>query len=87
MAKTQSVVLSDGNSTITGMAMSPDGKKLAITYRDGEIREIRLIECHDLHIQKYVDNTEHCPVVAFDPTDRFLAIGRRAGRVELRTLL
>jgi WD40 repeat protein len=88
MAKTQSVVLYD-DSTISGMAMSPDGKKLAITYRDGELR---LVECHDLTIQKYVDTIiEQRPEggirpIAFDPTNRFFAIGRFDGRVELRTL-
>jgi WD40 repeat protein len=92
MAKTQSVVISD-HRHISDIAMSPDGKKLAITNNSGGTR---LIECHDLTIQKYVDTIHepradeatvlwHWPV-AFDPTSRLYAVGRLGGRVELRTL-
>jgi WD40 repeat protein len=95
MAKTQSVVLSGdhfnvaGNISINvaGIAMSPDGKKLATT---DATRGIRLYESHDLTIQKYVHGTEHTPdevvgprPVAFDPTSRFYAVGRFDGRVDL----
>jgi hypothetical protein len=67
--------------------MSPDGKKLATTNIRGETR---LIQCHDLTIQKYVD-TRGSPSpglwpVAFDPTSRVFAVGRGNGRVELRTI-
>jgi WD40 repeat protein len=85
MAKTQSVVLSGGGN-YARIAISSDGKKLAITsYRNARAR---LIECHDLTIQQDVDTIEQRSsyAVAFDPTNRFLAIARRDGRVELRTL-
>jgi hypothetical protein len=89
MAKTQSVFLS-GHRDFAGIAMSPDGKKLAIT---NNMEGTRLIECHDLTIQKNVDTIEEqrprearglWPVV-FDPTSRFIAVGRLDG-VELRTI-
>jgi WD40 repeat protein len=89
MAKTQSVVLSDG-SNLGGLAMSPDGTTLAATYRYGGTR---LIECHDLTIRKYVDTEQRSddepmgiwPVV-FDPTSRFFAAVRSDGRVDLRSI-
>jgi WD40 repeat protein len=89
MAKTQSVVFSDGNN-FGGIAMSPDGKTLAATYRNGGTR---LIECHDLTIRKYVDTEQRSddepmgiwPVV-FDPTSRFFAAVRSDGRVDLRSI-
>jgi WD40 repeat protein len=87
MAKTQSVFLSDsGNICI--IAMSPDGKKLATTNMYGVIR---LFECHDLTIQKYVDTEQRSDEVvglwpvSFDPTSRLLAIGCIDSRVKLRT--
>jgi hypothetical protein len=73
MAKTQSVILSGdhfnvaGNISINvaGIAMSPDGKKLATT---DATRGIRLYESHDLTIQKYVHGTEHTPDEVVGPT-------------------
>jgi WD40 repeat protein len=90
MAKTQSVFLS-GYDGFAGIAISPDGKKLAITNSKGGTL---LIECHDLNIQKCVDTIEEqmpdealgLRPVAFDPTSRFIAVGRLGGRVELRTI-
>jgi WD40 repeat protein len=91
MAKTQSVSLT-GYGRLPGIAMSPDGKKLAIVNRSGGIR---IFECHDLTIQNYVNTmdlrpdeakgTGFCPV-AFDPTSRVYAVGCLDGRVELRTI-
>jgi WD40 repeat protein len=85
MAKTQSVFLPDGSNS-GGIAMTPDGKKLATTNMYGGIR---LFECHDLTIQKYVDTEQRSDVglwpVSFDPTSRLLAIGCIDGRVKLRT--
>jgi WD40 repeat protein len=73
------------------MAMSPDGKKLATIDSDGGTR---IFESRDLTIQKYftwqrpdADVGYYGVPVAFDPTNRFLAIGRYNGRVELRTVL
>jgi hypothetical protein len=71
--------------------MSPDGKKLATTNIRGETR---LIQCHDLTIQKYVANLQQgsdevlgiSPAVAFDPTSRLYAVACIDGSVELRTL-
>jgi WD40 repeat protein len=93
MAKTQSVVISDHRDSIVGIAMSPDGKKLAITNNSGGTR---LIECHDLTIQIYIHGIDERRAdeatvlwngpVAFDPTSRLYAVGRLGGRVELRTL-
>jgi WD40 repeat protein len=92
MAKTQSVFLScDFASRLAGIAMSPDGKKLATTNRIGETR---LIECHDITIQKCVDTIEKQRPgeafgphpVAFDPTSRFIAVGRLDGRTEIRPI-
>jgi WD40 repeat protein len=92
MAKTQSVVLSGGPNDLADIAMSPDGKKLVTTNKGGEIR---IFECHDLTIQTNVNNIEMRPdeagdtvywPVAFDPTSRVYAVGRVAGRVELRTI-
>jgi WD40 repeat protein len=97
MAKTQSVsVFLDARypGSLGGIAMSPDGKKLAITNTKGEIR---LIECHDLTIQKHVDTIEQQRQqrrgegrglwpVTFDPTSRVFAVGCLDGRVELRTI-
>jgi WD40 repeat protein len=89
MAKTQSVFLSDGTGSLAGIAMSPDGKKLATTNTNGGTR---LIQCHDLTIQTNVDTIEEQwqaqgrQPVAFDPTSRFIAVGRLDGRVELRTI-
>jgi WD40 repeat protein len=92
MAKTQSVFLDAGyDGRLCGMAMSPDGKKLATTNTKGRIR---VIECHDLTIQKCVDTIEEQRrgearviwPVAFDPTSRVFAVGRGNGRVELRTI-
>jgi WD40 repeat protein len=89
MAKTQSVFLFGGRDDFGGIAMSPDGKKLAISNNSGGAL---FFECHDLTIQKSVDNLEQrsdeadvgfCPV-AFDPTSRFFAVGRLDGKVELR---
>jgi WD40 repeat protein len=90
MAKTQSVFLS-GYDGFAGIAISPDGKKLAITNSKGGTL---LIECHDLNIQKCVDTIEEqmpdealgLRPVAFDPTSRFIAVGRLDGRTEIRPI-
>jgi WD40 repeat protein len=90
MAKTQTVVLSDHHH-YPGIAMSPDGKKLAVTNKSGGTQ---LFECHDLTIQKYVYNLEQRPdeavgfwPVAFDPTSRFFAVRRLDAKVELRRII
>jgi hypothetical protein len=89
MAKTQSVFLSN-RIGLAGLAMSSDGKKLAATDSYGGTR---LIECHDLTIQKYAivqkpDNAvafSRMPV-SFEATSRFFAVGCADGRVALRTI-
>jgi WD40 repeat protein len=90
LAKTQSVVLSGDQINLAGIAMSPDGKKLATTESG---KGIRLFECHDLTIQKHVDTIEQSSdeavgfwPVAFDPTSRVFAVGCIDGRVELGTI-
>jgi WD40 repeat protein len=91
MAKTQSVVISSGgNIHFVCIAMSPDGKKLATATQSAGIR---LFECQDLTIQKYVDTIEQRSdedvgylSVAFDPTSRVFAVGRFDGIVGLRTI-
>jgi WD40 repeat protein len=84
MAKTQSVFHS---GDFAGIAMSPDGKKLATTDSMGGTR---IFECHDLTIQKYVEARGSLSLglrpVAFDPTSRVFAVGNVDGRVELRTI-
>jgi WD40 repeat protein len=89
MAKIQSVFLSGGRDDFDGIAMSPDGKKLATTNRSGG--GALIFECHDLTIQKAVDNLEQRSdetvgfwPVAFDPTSRFFAVGCPDGKVKLR---
>jgi WD40 repeat protein len=89
MAKTQSVFLS-GYGGLAGIAMSPDGKKLAITHGTGGTR---VFDCHDLTLRKYVATLEQrsgeaveLRPIAFDPTSRLIAVGSLDGRVELRTL-
>jgi WD40 repeat protein len=82
MAKTQSVVVSGGPGLRSGfhvIAMSPDSKQVAIVKGSGETR---IFECHDLTIQKYVDNlqqrsdeTVQIWSVAVDPTSQCFAVG------------
>jgi WD40 repeat protein len=88
IAKTQSVFAS--GTIFAGIAMSPDGKKLATVISGGT----RIFERHDLTIQKHVENLEEprpyeaavLLPITFDPTSRFFAVGCFGGRVELRTL-
>jgi WD40 repeat protein len=88
MAKTQSFFLPGGPNDLADIAMSPDGKKVAITNNSGAAQ---LFECHDLTIRKSVDTLEQRSdedegrwPVAFDPTSRLFAVACLDGRVELR---
>jgi WD40 repeat protein len=89
MVKTQSVVISD-IVHVACLAMSPDGKKLAITHYAGGIRRF---ECRDLAIQEYaIEQTPEHAVrgsripIAFDPTSRLFAVACGNRRVVLRTI-
>jgi WD40 repeat protein len=87
MVKTQSLVLPHGYAHFVSIAMSPDGKKLAITSDTGGIR---VFECRDLTIQEYaIEQRQYDFVrwpVTFDPTSRFFAVGRNGGIVEIRAI-
>jgi WD40 repeat protein len=83
-------ILASAGCSCGSIAMSPDGKKLATTSRNGGTR---LFECHDLTIQKYVDTIEYrsgeavgLSPIAFDPTSRLFAVRFIDGRVELRAI-
>jgi WD40 repeat protein len=87
IVKTQSVVLPYGCVHFLRIAMSPDGKKLAITSDTGGIR---VFECRDLTIQEYaIEQRQYDSSafvrwpVTFDPTSRFFAVGRNGGIVEI----
>jgi WD40 repeat protein len=90
MVKTQSVVLPHGYAHFGSIAMSPDGKKLAITNDTGGIR---VFECRDLTIQEYFIQQRQYDAsafvrwpVTFDPTSRFFAVGRNGGIAEIQAI-